>query len=394
MSTAVMTRKLELKPSGEKALKAAAGFWLAVAVIGQWAFFAYLVAFYGPSTFTGHYEVWTRNSALNMSYVPGDTAGNLAFASHALLAAVIAFGGAIQLIPQIRNRFLWLHRWIGRAFFTTALGLSASGLYMEWVRGDRFNMLNAVAITINAVLIISFCILAWRFAARREVSTHRRWAMRAYVVANAQWFTRVGLFAWIVINRGPVGIGPNFDGPFISFLDFGCYLVPLAVLELYLYAKDSPGALRRMATAGLLFVLTLAMGAGIAGFSGVTWGILARLYDSRTSIADTLSATIASNGLDQAIKQYHELKASPAPSTYNFDEAELDDLGYRLIRVKKFKDAIRIFQLNVEAYPKSSNVYDSLAEAYMATKRKLSLTTKSRSRSTRRTWTPSRCLKN
>jgi predicted Zn-dependent protease len=52
-------------------------------------------------------------------------------------------------------------------------------------------------------------------------------------------------------------------------------------------------------------------------------------------------------------------------STYNFDEGELDDLSYRLIRVKKFKDAIRIFQLNVEAYPKSSNVYDSLAEAYM-----------------------------
>jgi len=29
------------------------------------------------------------------------------------------------------------------------------------------------------------------------------------------------------------------------------------------------------------------------------------------------------------------------------------------------KEAIRIFQLNVEAYPRSSNVYDSLGEAYM-----------------------------
>jgi cytochrome c-type biogenesis protein CcmH/NrfG len=40
-------------------------------------------------------------------------------------------------------------------------------------------------------------------------------------------------------------------------------------------------------------------------------------------------------------------------------------LGYRLIRSKKVEQAIRIFQLNVEAYPQSSNVYDSLAEAYM-----------------------------
>jgi tetratricopeptide (TPR) repeat protein len=29
------------------------------------------------------------------------------------------------------------------------------------------------------------------------------------------------------------------------------------------------------------------------------------------------------------------------------------------------KEAIEIFKLNVEAYPESGNVYDSLAEAYM-----------------------------
>jgi Flp pilus assembly protein TadD len=40
-------------------------------------------------------------------------------------------------------------------------------------------------------------------------------------------------------------------------------------------------------------------------------------------------------------------------------------LGYQLIRANKSKEAIRIFQLNVEAYPQSSNVYDSLGEAYM-----------------------------
>jgi predicted Zn-dependent protease len=40
-------------------------------------------------------------------------------------------------------------------------------------------------------------------------------------------------------------------------------------------------------------------------------------------------------------------------------------LGYQLIGTKKFNEAIRILQLNVEAYPQSSNVYDSLGEAYM-----------------------------
>jgi tetratricopeptide (TPR) repeat protein len=87
-------------------------------------------------------------------------------------------------------------------------------------------------------------------------------------------------------------------------------------------------------------------------------------YDSRKSIAGALSATIASTGIEQAVKQYRTLKAS-APTTYNFDEEQLNTLGYDLLRTKKFKEAIYIFQLNVEAYPHSSNVYDSLGEAYM-----------------------------
>jgi tetratricopeptide (TPR) repeat protein len=85
---------------------------------------------------------------------------------------------------------------------------------------------------------------------------------------------------------------------------------------------------------------------------------------SRKSIAEVLSQTISSSGVDAAIKQYHDLNSSQ-PTIYNFDEAELNSLGYELLGSKKFKDAIRIFQLNVEAYPQSGNVYDSLAEAYM-----------------------------
>jgi uncharacterized membrane protein len=268
---------LDLNSVADNALKAAAGFWFVVAVIGQWTFMYYIVAFYGPSTLTGNFQAWTRHPFLNMSYVAGDIIGNLAFAAHALLAAVIAFGGAIQLIPQIRTRAISIHRWIGRVFFVTALGLSFSGLYMEWVRGDRFNMVGAVAISFNAVLIILFCLLAWRSARSHEIATHRRWALRAYLVANAQWFTRVGVFAWIVLNRGPVGIGNHFDGPFIFFWDFGCYLLPLAVLELYLRAKEGAGPRGRFAMAGGLAVLTVLMGVGIFGFTMISWRILARL---------------------------------------------------------------------------------------------------------------------
>jgi tetratricopeptide (TPR) repeat protein len=35
------------------------------------------------------------------------------------------------------------------------------------------------------------------------------------------------------------------------------------------------------------------------------------------------------------------------------------------VKANKLEQAVRIFQLNVEAYPNSGNAYDSLAEGYM-----------------------------
>ena len=260
-----------LQNFADTALKATAGLWFLVAVIGQWAFLYYIVAFYGRSTLTGNFQAWSKNTFLFKGYVAGDTAGNLAFAAHALLAAVIAFGGAIQLIPQIRARAISVHRWNGRLFLLTALAVSIDGLYLVWVRGDLQSMVGALALSLNAVLIIVFAALAWRSALRREISTHRRWALRTYLVANAQWFARVGIFAWIIVNRGPVGMTAMWDGPFNYFWFFGCYLLPLAVLELYLRAKESAGPSGRFAMAGGLVVLTALMGVGIFGIATFMW---------------------------------------------------------------------------------------------------------------------------
>src|SRR5215467_7331770 len=77
-------------------LRSAAGCWFFVTLIGQWLFLYYIVVLYYASTLSGHFESW------RFGYRPGDSAGNLAFAAHVLFAAVVALGGLLQLIPQIR----------------------------------------------------------------------------------------------------------------------------------------------------------------------------------------------------------------------------------------------------------------------------------------------------
>jgi cytochrome c-type biogenesis protein CcmH/NrfG len=49
-----------------------------------------------------------------------------------------------------------------------------------------------------------------------------------------------------------------------------------------------------------------------------------------------------------------------------FTEQQMNSLGYAYLDRKQVKEAVTLFQMNVEAYPGSSNVYDSLGEALMA----------------------------
>lgn len=85
---------------------------------------------------------------------------------------------------------------------------------------------------------------------------------------------------------------------------------------------------------------------------------------SKIPIAAVLTKTIEHDGLAAAVRQYHDLKSSQ-PAVYDFGEEQLNSLGYQLLGNKKFKEAIEVLRLNVEAFPQSANVYDSLGEAYL-----------------------------
>ncbi len=59
---------------------------------------------------------------------------------------------------------------------------------------------------------------------------------------------------------------------------------------------------------------------------------------------------------------FAELRA--AHPGYALEEGLVNGWGYRLMAAKRLEDAIGVLRMNVDAYPKSSNVYDSLGEAY------------------------------
>ena len=74
---------------------------------------------------------------------------------------------------------------------------------------------------------------------------------------------------------------------------------------------------------------------------------------------------LAAGNIEKALEMYRQIKKEK-PDIAAVSEGRINGLGYGFLRAKKLPEAIAYFKLNVEFYPKSSNVYDSLGEAYMA----------------------------
>lgn len=251
-------------------LAAAATSWFVVAVLGQWLFVTYVIGFYARAVVRGKPETW--NDVLPHGYVPGDTAGNLVVAVHLMFAVAIILGGSLQVMTGVRRYFPRFHRINGRLYLASCFVMSLGGLVMVWTRGSVGGMPQAVAITINALLIMGCAIMAVRHAIARRLVAHRQWALRLFLVVSGVWFFRIGLMFWIAVNQGPVGFDPEtFRGPALVALAFGQYLVPLAVLELYFRAQTSHSPAFRASMASSLFILTLATAAGIVAAFVFMW---------------------------------------------------------------------------------------------------------------------------
>jgi hypothetical protein len=244
-------------------LTSALRFWFLVTVMGQLIFVMYVLALYGGAAVYGNFNGW--NKVMPHAYVAGETTGNIAIGTHLLVAALVMLAGALQLIPQLRARAPSFHRWNGRVYLAGTVVASLSGLYMVWGRGTVGDVVQHIGTSVNAVLILVFAGMALRLAIARDFSAHRRWALRLFLAVSGVWFFRVGLMFWIAVNRGPVGFDPTtFRGPFLSFLAFAQYLLPLAVLELYLRCRERGGVAARFGMAFTLLGLALATGVGVA----------------------------------------------------------------------------------------------------------------------------------
>ena len=87
-------------------------------------------------------------------------------------------------------------------------------------------------------------------------------------------------------------------------------------------------------------------------------------WQNRPSLVETLRAAAQRKEPAAIQAAYRAFRADPA-NKYADVERDVNSLGYELLGAGDTQSAIEVFKANIEAYPQSWNVYDSLGEAYM-----------------------------
>jgi tetratricopeptide (TPR) repeat protein len=88
-------------------------------------------------------------------------------------------------------------------------------------------------------------------------------------------------------------------------------------------------------------------------------------YQPGSTLSELIANAGSQNTLGDFVARYRAIKADRR-SRYVNSETAMNILGYDLLEKKRPADAVEIFKLNVEAYPRSANVYDSLGDGYAA----------------------------
>ncbi len=92
-------------------------------------------------------------------------------------------------------------------------------------------------------------------------------------------------------------------------------------------------------------------------------------YRAEPSLAERMRDAFTAGDSSGALRLHLQYK-SDARHAYADTELELNALGYELLRQGKVGQAVVVLQLNTADHPGSSNAFDSLGEAYLASGRR------------------------
>lgn len=140
---------------------------------------------------------------------------------HVVFGILALLIGPFQFVPAIRNRYLNVHRWMGRTYLMSTLIGGVAGFYMATT--SQVNFTYKYGLISLALVWITTGTMAYISIRNLNITQHREWMIRSYVVTFG--FTAFRLLDEMLINVIP-------DQPDrLGLLSWICWTVPLIIAE-------------------------------------------------------------------------------------------------------------------------------------------------------------------
>ncbi|MEO1676519.1 MAG: DUF2306 domain-containing protein [Pseudomonadota bacterium] len=167
---------------------------------------------------------------------PPGVAMSAAIFLHMVAGGIITVLAPLQLVRPLRRRWPFVHRWSGRAIVTLALLTALAGLGWIATQGTIGGPLMSAGFALYGALMALAAVQTFRFARAGEISRHRAWALRLFVLAIASWLYRVHYGIWYAATGG-VASNEAFTGAFDRVQTLAFFLPYLVLVELWLLAE-------------------------------------------------------------------------------------------------------------------------------------------------------------
>jgi uncharacterized membrane protein len=153
----------------------------------------------------------------------------IAALAHFMGGAVALVAGAFQLSAWLRNRFLGLHRWLGRLYVLAVLAGGAAALVLA---PHSFGGLTAhLGFGLLGAAWILSTLNAYRHIRRGDISGHRSWMIRSYALTLAAVTLRLYL-----PSSQLAGVSITVAYPAIAWL---CWVPNLLVAEWFVRSRHA-----------------------------------------------------------------------------------------------------------------------------------------------------------
>ena len=99
--------------------------------------------------------------------------------SGGILALIL---GPLQFWTKFRNKFLKLHRTLGKIYLIAILIASLSSTYMAWNTAVAIHFTWALSLQVLAFMWIATAFMAYRTIRLKRIQQHKEWMIRSYIV--------------------------------------------------------------------------------------------------------------------------------------------------------------------------------------------------------------------